>query len=234
LSAPKVLGYVRVSTIKQADKGLSLSAQRLKVTAFAELHKLDLVEIIEDGGKSGESLDRPGIQEVLRRLDASEVAGVVVAKLDRITRDVLDWASLVKQRFGSVRGPTLHSASEYIDLRTPNGRFFGNLIVCFSQCELETGVERTESVMGDKRSRGERLGTIPFGFALAADKKTLMPCPVEANALTFMAGLRAKGLKLRDIADELDTYGFRPRSGGKWALSTLSQLLEEAPCEPTS
>ncbi len=232
MESPKVLGYVRVSSKKQAASGLSIEVQKDKVRAFAELHNLPLTDVVEDGGRSAESLDRPGIQQVLHRLDVGEASGLVVAKFDRLTRIVRDWASLVDERFGADGGPTLYSASESLDLRTPNGRFFGNLICSFSQCELETGVERTESVMGAKKSRGELLGNVPYGFMVAADGKTLVGCPIEANALAFMIGLKTKGLKLKEIVKELDDFGYYPRSGGKWALSTVSQLLREVPCGP--
>jgi site-specific DNA recombinase len=226
-SSPKVLGYIRVSSKKQAKKGLSLNVQREKVKDFASEKKLNLIEIIEDGGTSAESLDRKGIQEVLRRLDRGEADGVVVVKLDRLTRLVRDWACLVEDRFGRENGPVLFSVMESFDLRTPNGRFFGNLIISFSQMELEAGVDRSEAVMGEKREKGQRLGTIPFGKRLDSDGKSLVTDFDELATLNEMVCLCNQKWNLRAIGEHLDANGFKSRSGRPWATSSIAKLLSQ-------
>ena len=149
ISSTKVLGYVRVSSRGQALDGLSLGVQRAAVEAFAAREGLDLVGIVEDGGRSGESLRRKGIREVFARLDSGEVAGVVVPKLDRLTRSVKDWSGLVEDRFGPDGGQRLYSAGEPLDLATAYGRLFACLVVAFSECELDTGA----APVGDRHRR---------------------------------------------------------------------------------
>jgi site-specific DNA recombinase len=222
--ADDYLPYVRCSTEDQAEHGVSLEAQRAKVRAYAVAHNLPISRIVEDAGASAKSLDRPGMKEVIRYLENGG-RGVIIAKLDRLTRSVRDWSGLVEDFFIRPDGPRLLSASEVIETRTASGRLVLNILMAVAQSERETTVERTEQAMGHKRSRGERLGTLPYGKSVGPDGKTLVDCPVEANALAFAKGLREKGWGLRDIADELDLFGFRPRSGGKWAISTLSQLM---------
>ena len=86
LQNKKAIGYVRVSTNEQADKGSSLEAQSAKVAAYAALHDLDLVEIVVESGKSGKNLERAGMKRVLAAVNRREVEVVIVPKLDRMTR----------------------------------------------------------------------------------------------------------------------------------------------------
>jgi site-specific DNA recombinase len=88
----RTIAYLRVSTEKQADKGVSLDAQRAKVAAYAELYDLMLVETIVDAGESAKSLDRPGLQRALSMLKAGGAEALLVVKLDRLTRSASTWA----------------------------------------------------------------------------------------------------------------------------------------------
>src|SRR3954465_11289985 len=96
----RVVGYVRVSSADQARDGVSLDAQSQKVRLFAELHGLDLADVVTDAGASAKTLDRPGLSSVLAMLDGGEAAGLVVFKLDRLTRNIGDWAALIDRYFG--------------------------------------------------------------------------------------------------------------------------------------
>src|SRR5215471_4455866 len=91
----KAVGYVRVSTDKQADRGVSLDAQAEKIRAMAVVHNATLVDLIVDGGESAKSLNRPGMTRLLAMVDAGEVQTVLVAKLDRLTRSVKDLCTLL-------------------------------------------------------------------------------------------------------------------------------------------
>jgi len=84
----KTLGYIRVSTSEQAEEGLSLDNQRARVEAFCKAKGWELMDIIADEGASAKDLNRPGIQELLRRVQAGSVDAVVVYKLDRLTRSI--------------------------------------------------------------------------------------------------------------------------------------------------
>ena len=85
-SRTRAVAYLRVSTEKQADKGVSLDAQRAKVTAYAELYDLELVEVIVDAGVSAKTLDRPGLGRALAMLRKGAADALLVVKLDRLTR----------------------------------------------------------------------------------------------------------------------------------------------------
>ena len=93
----KTIGYVRVSTDKQADHGVSLEAQEAKIRAMATVHGAELGDVIVDGGESAKSLNRPGIAKLLAMVDAGQVQTVIVAKLDRLTRSVKDLCELLER-----------------------------------------------------------------------------------------------------------------------------------------
>jgi len=95
MSPMKTVGYVRVSTDKQADRGVSLDAQAEKIRAMAVVHNAELLDIIVDGGESAKSLNRPGMARLLALVDAGEVDRVSIAKLDRLTRSVKDSCTLL-------------------------------------------------------------------------------------------------------------------------------------------
>ncbi len=82
----QAFGYVRVSTDRQAEQGVSLEAQEAKIRAMATVQGAELSEVIVDGGESAKSLNRPGVQRLLGLVDARAIDAVIVAKLDRLTR----------------------------------------------------------------------------------------------------------------------------------------------------
>src|SRR5580658_1176786 len=92
----KMVAYVRVSTDDQADSGAGLAAQRGAVAAEARRRGWTLVALHEDA-LSGKSLDRPGLAAALAAVEAGEAAGIVVAKLDRLSRSLKDFAELMAQ-----------------------------------------------------------------------------------------------------------------------------------------
>src|SRR4029077_20245359 len=91
------IGYVRVSTEKQADFGVSLEAQAAKIRAMAVVQGVELVDVLIDAGESAKSLQRPGMARLLALVDAGAIDTVIIAKLDRLTRSVVDLAELPKR-----------------------------------------------------------------------------------------------------------------------------------------
>ena len=95
-----MVGYIRVSTAEQAEDGVSLAAQRVKIEQYCALYDLTLVEVIDDAALSAKTLNRPGLQRALSMLRSGKADGLVVAKLDRLTRSVGDWQRLITGYFG--------------------------------------------------------------------------------------------------------------------------------------
>jgi predicted site-specific integrase-resolvase len=131
MSLMKTIGYVRVSTDKQADRGVSLEAQAEMIRAMAVVHNAELVDIIVDGGESAKSLNRPGMARLLALVDAGAVKAVIIAKLDRLTRSVKDLCTLL-ERFER-RGVALVSVAESLDTGSAAGRLVLNIMTAVSQ-----------------------------------------------------------------------------------------------------
>jgi DNA invertase Pin-like site-specific DNA recombinase len=215
-----------VSTEKQADFGVSLEAQSEKVRAMAVVQGAELAEIIVDAGESAKSLNRPGMARLLASVDAGAVDVVIIAKLDRLTRSVADLAELLK-RFER-RGVSLVSVADSLDTRSAAGRLVLNIMVSVSQWEREAIGERTRDAMSHKRANGERVGTVPFGYRLAADGSHLEPDSAEQTIVSKVRALKGVGLTTRRIADELNREGLTTRRGTAWRFQYVAEVLKAA------
>ena len=207
-----MIGYARVSLAKQAERGVSLEAQVEKIRAMATLQGAELVDVVVDGGESAKSLERPGLQRIMGMMDGREMDAVVVAKLDRLTRSVKDLADLL-ERFNRC-GVALISISESLDTQSAAGRLVLNIMTAVSQWEREAIGERTRDAMRHKKSKGERVGNIPFGYQLSDDRKHVEPNPAEQAVLSRIRKLRAEGYTLRGIADKLNRGSMRTNITG--------------------
>lgn len=221
----RVTGYIRVSTEEQAVEGVSLAAQREKIRLYCQLHSLTLVDMLEDPGVSAKSLKRPGLTQALEMLESGDAAGMVIAKLDRLSRDVGDWSTLVDTYFGERAGKYLMSAADSIDTRTAAGRLVLNVLMSVAQWEREAIGERTKAALSYKKSKGERVGTIPFGFDVASDGKTLVANPDEQAVLASMRTMQEDGMSIREIARELNRQCRPAKNGGKWSKSVVHEIL---------
>jgi site-specific DNA recombinase len=221
----KAIGYLRVSTEKQADFGVSLDVQRQKVQAMAVVQGAELLEMIEDA-ESAKSLDRPGMDRLLAMVDAGKVDAVIIAKLDRITRSVKDLAELL-ERF-SRRDVALISVADSLDTGTAAGRLVLNIMVSVSQWEREAIGERTQAAMSHMKAAGARVGNIAFGFQLATDRERLEPNPAEQTIIGKVCELREANYSLRQIADELNRQGYLTRSGSAWRHEYVAGILKAA------
>jgi site-specific DNA recombinase len=222
----KAIGYVRVSTEKQADFGVSLEAQTEKVRAMAVVQGAELTEVIIDAGESAKSLNRPGMARLLALVDSRGVDTVIIAKLDRLTRSVKDLAELLE--LFNRRGVSLVSVADALDTRRAAGRLVLNIMVSVSQWEREAIGERTRDAMHHKRANGERVGTVPFGYRTAADGCHLEADSAEQGILSRIRELKAAGHSTRRIADELNRQGFTTRRGTAWRFQYVAEALRAA------
>jgi DNA invertase Pin-like site-specific DNA recombinase len=222
----RAIGYCRVSTDKQADFGCSLEAQQEKLRAMAVVQGADLAEVIVDAGESAKSLDRPGMERLLSLVDARAVDVVIIAKLDRLTRSVKDLAELLEKL--TRRGVALVSVAESLDTGSAACRLVLNIMVSVSQWEREAIGERTKDAMRHKRSRGECVGTVPFGYRLASDGTQLEADEAEQSILSRIQRMRVAGHTLRQNADELNRQGFTTRRGTAWRHQYVASALRAA------
>jgi DNA invertase Pin-like site-specific DNA recombinase len=221
----RTVAYLRVSTDKQADKGVSLDAQRAKVMAYAQLYDLDLAEVIVDKGLSAKTLNRPGLQRALAMLKSGAADALLVVKLDRLTRSVADLATLVERYFASGKSALL-SVGEQIDTRSAAGRLVLNVLASVGQWEREAIGERTSAAMELKASRGEFTGgEAPYGFRIGRDGVHLEEIAAEQRVLAKARELRAAGLSLRATAAALARLGFKSRVGKVFAAAQVARMV---------
>jgi DNA invertase Pin-like site-specific DNA recombinase len=221
----KVILYCRASTEEQT---ITLESQQSKLAAFAELHDLTTAAIIIES-ESAKSLDREGLQRALAMLRRGEADGLAVLKLDRLTRSVADWQTLIDDYFGERAGKQLFSIQDSIDTRTAAGRLVLNVLLSVAQWERETIGERTRDALQHKIRKGQRVGKVRFGFDLADDGTSLVPNAAEQTAIGIMQQLRSAGRTLREIANELTWRAIPTKENrGVWTHSAVAYILARA------
>jgi DNA invertase Pin-like site-specific DNA recombinase len=196
------VAYARVSTERQE---LGLEAQSAKFLAYGIAHEVQIVGI-ESDELSGKNDRRPGLQRALAMLEDGLADGLLVAKLDRLTRSVRDLGGLLEDYF--VERFTLFSVADSIDTRSAGGRLVLNIMVTVAQWEREVIVERTKDALAHLRAKGG--GTPRVG---------------EGPALERMRALRASGLSFREVAATLTADGVATLKGGGWAGETVRRIL---------
>jgi DNA invertase Pin-like site-specific DNA recombinase len=221
----KAIGYVRVSTDRQAEQGVSLEAQEAKIRAMATVQGAELFEVIVDG-ESAKNLNRPGLQRLLALVDRGKVEAVIIAKLDRLTRSVKDLCSLLE--LFEKRSVALISVAESLDTASAAGRLVITIMAAVSQWEREAIGERTRDALRHKRTSGERVGNIRFGFRLSPDGKHVEPDPGEQGVLTEIRHLRQSGHTMRGIAATLNRKARRTRRGSAWRLEHVARIIKQA------
>ena len=208
-----MIGYVRVSTDDQADSGAGLEAQRGAIRAECDRRGWVLLEILEDAGASGKTLKgRPALAEALAMVGDGAAGAIVVAKLDRLSRSLLDFAGLMAR--AQREHWNLVALDLGIDLSTPAGEFMANVMASAAQWERRIISQRTKDALAVKRASGVRLGR---------------PVDVADGITRAILKRRAAGATLQAIADHLNTKGTpTPRGGQLWRPSTLASIIRRS------
>ena len=207
-----VVGYCRVSTAEQADSGLGLEAQRQAIRSECERRGWELVSVEEDAGVSGKVTSRPGLQRALDACRRGEADGLVVAKLDRLSRSVQHAAQLLAE--AEREGWALVALDLGVDLSTPAGEVMAHVLAAIAQFERRLIGQRTKDALAVKRAEGVRLG-----------RPQVLPDRVVAR----IARERAAGRSLQAIADALNSECVATAHGGaKWWPSTVGKVVQSA------
>jgi DNA invertase Pin-like site-specific DNA recombinase len=219
---PKLaVAYLRVST---DDQSLGPQAQEAAIRRWAKAEGVELVEVCTDVGVSGSlELDkRPALLAALGALDAARAGILVVAKRDRLARDVVVASAI--ERLVEARGARIAAADGTGNATGPEGVLMRGLVDLFAQYERALIRARTTAALAVKRSRGERVGEVPIGYQAGAGPQ-LEVNEREQTALTRIEELRASGFAVRAIADALNDEGV-PARGRRWHATTVSRLLD--------
>lgn len=226
------IAYIRVSTVEQADDGVSLDQQRAALQAYATLRGFDLLDIVVDAGVSaGKPMAaRDGGRRVLDLVRRGQVAAVLAFKLDRLFRDASDCLAVVAG--WDRRGVALHLVDlggQALDSSSAMGRFFLTVMAGAAELERNQLRERTAAAMQHKISRREYTGgEPPYGWRVSDDGINLVEHRAEQSLMSTARELRDAGLSLRKIGARLTEQGLLPRSGGAWHAVTVRGLVQGA------
>lgn len=205
----RVVAYLRVSTAEQSESGAGLKAQREAIRAAAGQRGWRVVKVVEDAGLSGKSLERPGLTEAITMVEGDKADALVVAKLDRLSRSLLDFAGLMER--ARRKGWAIVALDLGVDTTTPAGEMMANVLATFSQFERRLIGQRTKDALAVKKAEGVVLGR---------------PRKLSDEVVARIVAMRATGMSLAAIADTLSGEGVPTAQGGaRWYSSTVRHVL---------
>lgn len=202
-----VYGYVRVSTVRQAEDGESLEVQQRTIAGYALMHGLAVDKVFIERGVSGSKplAERPEGGALIQILQPGDT--VITPKLDRMFRSALDALDVLAQL--KDRTVSLHMIDLGGDV-TGNGisKLVFTILSAVAEAERDRIRERVATVKADQRARGRYLGgRVPFGWRIG-DKGELVEVAEQQQAIRRMRELRQAGKPLRAIADEMAQAGY--------------------------
>jgi DNA invertase Pin-like site-specific DNA recombinase len=221
----KAVLYVRVSTTAQAQDGVGLDAQLAKLNQWATLHDAEVIGSFADEGISGSVEDRPGLESAIA-LACREKAALCVYSLSRLSRSITHTIAVADRL--SKAECDLVSLTEQIDSSSAAGRMIFRLLATFNQFERELAAERTKAALTFKRSQGERVGNVLYGFTLADDGVKLIPDHVQQEAIRLIKALREDGMSFREIAAELNARNVPTQKGKPWIHTAVARIVKRA------
>jgi DNA invertase Pin-like site-specific DNA recombinase len=205
----RVLAYGRVSTAEQADSRAGLEAQRAAIAGEARRRGWTIIDTIEDAGYSAKDLRRPGITRALEELRRGRADALVVAKLDRLSRSMIDFTGLMGR--ATKENWALVALDCAVDTTTPAGEAMAHVLATFAQFERRLIGQRTREALAQKKAQGVQLGR---------------PRQLPKKVRTRIKRRRAAGKSLAAIAGELNRDEVPTAHGGaRWYPSTVRAVL---------
>ena len=217
--------YIRVSTLHQADKD-SLPMQRKDLTNYCSLIlNTEQYEIFEDVGYSGKNTLRPKFQEMMTRIRNGDFTHLLVWKIDRISRNLLDFAGMYKEL--KELGVTFVSKNEQFDTSTAIGEAMLKIILVFAELERNMTSERVTATMISRASNGQwNGGRIPYGYDYNKDTMEFSLNPVESNVVKVMHDKYESMHSLTSVARYLNDNMIRTRNKNLWSPVGVMLILK--------
>ena len=232
-----------IYTRKSHEEGLeqefnSLDAQREAAEAYIESQRMQgwraLPDRYDDGGFSGSNMERPGLQRLLADMDAGKVDVIVVYKIDRLSRALLDFMKMI-ERFNE-KGISFVSVTQHFNTTDPTGRMFLSILITFAQYEREVIAERIRDKVAAAKRRGKYCGgPAILGYDVDRERKKLLVNPEEAPLVQHIFRRFTQLASAKSLAAELNEQGYRTkswttkkgkhRSGSPWNTGHIYRLL---------
>jgi DNA invertase Pin-like site-specific DNA recombinase len=225
----RAAGYLRVSTEAQAGpERYGLDTQRSDIEAYATAHGYQITAWYTDAGISGGTLDRPGLLACMDAAAHRSIDVVIVAKLDRLSRDLMGslWIRKELLRFDV----QVLSVAEQFDTEDPAGRLFMQIVCAFAEFEKNRITQRLSGGRKQKAKQGGYSGGRPaLGYTAKKGGKVLILDPVGAAAVQRVYALRSEKLSMSKIAATLNQEGFTTATGARWHEMTVKRVLDREP-----
>lgn len=224
LSAKKAAIYIRVSTKYQVDKD-SLQVQRRELEAYADmvLGIKDYV-IFEDAGYSAKNTDRPDYQRMMDRLRSGEFSHLLVWKIDRISRNLLDFAEMYSEL--KKLGIAFVSKNEQFDTSNAVGEAMLKIILVFAELERQMTSERVTAVMLSRATNGQwNGGRVPYGYDYDKETRTFSINSQEASIVKKIYLMYDQYRSILYISRFLNQSGLKTRAGNEWTVATVHKIL---------
>lgn len=216
----KVAIYVRVSTYHQIDRD-SLPMQRKDLVAYAEkILGISEYEIFEDAGYSGKNTVRPAYQDMMRRVRAGEFSHILVWKIDRISRNLLDFAKMYEEL--KRLGVTFVSKNEQFDTSTAIGEAKLKIILVFAELERNMTSERVTAAMISRANNGQwNGGRIPYGYDYDFENGIFSFREGEYDVCQILKNDYLKNKSLTHTSRYLNSLGYKKRAGVDWTPTAV-------------
>ena len=224
--------YTRKSTSEGLEQDFnSLDAQREACMAYITSQRGErwtaLDTHYDDGGFTGANTDRPGLQQLICDIKQGLVNCVVVYKVDRLSRSLLDFSQLLE--FFDKHSVSFVSVTQNFNTKTSMGRLTLNILLSFAQFEREIISERTRDKMGASRMKGKFIGgLIPFGYRLDKERHVLVPNPPYDEQVRFMFESILQEENVAKVLDILTAKGIclperKLHNGKVWPARPISR-----------
>ena len=216
--------YVLVSTQYQVDRA-SLPVQRSELVNYAK-YALDIPDfvIFEDAGYSAKNTDRPDYQQMMARIRTGEFSHLLVWKIDRISRNLLDFAAMYSEL--KQLGVVFVSKNEQFDTSSAMGEAMLKIILVFAELERNMTAERVSAVFLSRANDGIwNGGKVPFGYAYDKQTKTFSILEDEAKTVRLIYALYESSKSLVTVSKALNERGIKTRNGSEWSPTTVHTML---------
>jgi site-specific DNA recombinase len=222
-SMKQAIGYIRVSTDKQATEGVSLDAQRARIESWCLANGYELAAVFVDAGISGKRMDtRPELLKALATLKRGmALVSYSLSRLARSTKDALVIGEMVSKKKAD-----LVSLSEQIDTTTAAGKMMFQMLAVLAEFERNLVGERTATALQHKKRTGQVYSALPYGFE--AIEGRLEQVQAEAAVVSEIQAARANGNTLRTICEDLNGRGIPTKKGKQWQPATVHLLLKRS------
>ena len=216
----KAIGYIRVSTHEQSKSGLGLESQQTEIENFCQDENFELVSVeteVETGKGSDALNKRPILASVLKQARTDGLI-VIVAKLDRLGRNVAFISSLMESKVPFI----------VTQLGADADAFMLHLYAALSEKERELISQRTKAALSILKDRGVQLGNrtnLDEARALSTESIKKGADSFALEVLPLIEGYRTEGMTLAKIAERLNTLGVKTRRGGDWYGSTVRNVM---------